>query len=178
MKDGPGTARVRGWQGYGIPRGGPLPSQRRGPGFVRENDGSPGQQEQWPLVLTLPTPLSRLKRVTHPEDQRGRAAEFRFPCVGRPTENKPGRQGSPRASGFLEDTEGSRAEAAAAGTPRRDSHFFGFACTRTVSAPLCCPGPGGSGRRGKPGLEGPSCRPQQPRYPATRARHSGPPAPA
>ncbi|XP_036926644.1 zinc finger CW-type PWWP domain protein 2 [Sturnira hondurensis] len=159
-----------------MPRSGPLPSQRRGPGFAGENDASPAPQEQRPLVLTLPAPLSRLKRVTHPEDKLRRASEFRFPDVPRQTENKPGRQGSPRASGFLEDTVGSPEAAAAPGTPRKDSHFFGFAGTRTVSAPISCPGPGGSGRTGEPRLEDPSCRPEQSRYPATRARDSGPPA--
>lgn len=43
--------------------------------------------------------------------------------VWKRTENKPGRQGSPRASGFLEDTAASLTNAAAPGTPRRDSHF-------------------------------------------------------
>lgn len=49
---------------------------------------------------------------------------FASPVFGNPTENKPGRQGSPRASGFLENTAAPPVKVAAAGAPR-ESHVFG-----------------------------------------------------
>lgn len=115
------------------------------------------------MVLAPPAPLARLKRVTHPEDRlrraAPRAAEFRFPSVWKRTENKPGRQGSPRASGFLEDTAASPEKAAASGTPRRNSHFFSLGCAASGAARPVGWGSGSSGRRDKPKQERPSrCR--------------------
>lgn len=64
---------------------------------------------------------------THPEPWLRRAVPkatgFRFPSVWKPAENKPGRQGSPRASGFLEDTTASPVKVAVTGAPR-ESHVF------------------------------------------------------
>lgn len=95
----------------------------------------------------MSAPLTRPKRVTHPEDRLRRAAAFRFPSVWKRTENKPGRQGSRRASGFLEDTAASPAKVATPGIPRRDSHFFSLGCAKTGAALLVGWCPGGSGKR-------------------------------
>lgn len=108
------------------------------------------------MVLALPAPLTRPKRVTHPEDRLRTAAEFRFPSDWKRTENKPGRQGSRRASGFLEDTAASPAEAAAPSKPRRDSHFFCLGYAKNGAALRVGWGPGDSGRRGRRRSEGPS----------------------
>lgn len=112
------------------------------------------------MTRTLPAPLARSNRVTHPEDRlrraAPRAAEFRFPSVWKRTENKPGRQRSPRASGFLEDTAASPEKAAAAGTPRKDSHFFSLGCPAVGAARPVGWGPGGSGRRANARHKSPS----------------------
>lgn len=115
------------------------------------------------MVLAPPAPLARLKRVTHPEDRlrraAPRAAEFRFPSVWKRTENKPGRQRSPRASGFLEDTAASPEKAAAPGTPRRNSHFFSVCCAASGAARPVDWSSGGCGGRDKPKQDKPSgCR--------------------
>lgn len=116
-----------GWQGRGM-------LQRAAP-YRR---GTPGTEDDVCLArrqalggprLSAPSWRARASdRSTHPEPWPRRAAPkatgFRFPSVWKPTENKPGRQGSPRASGFLEDTTASPVSVAATGAPR-ESHVFG-----------------------------------------------------
>lgn len=86
-----------------------------------------GPESASEMVPSLPVPQAQPKPVTHREagllGAALRAAELRFPSVWKWIENKPGRQGSPRASGFLEDTAASPAKAAAPGMPQKDSHF-------------------------------------------------------
>lgn len=85
----------------------------------------PGDSHQAPPGC-LHRPGER-ERSTHPEPWLRRAVPkatgFRFPGVWKPVENKPGRQGSPRASGFLEDAAASPVKVAVTGA-RRESHVF------------------------------------------------------
>ncbi|XP_054554994.1 zinc finger CW-type PWWP domain protein 2 [Talpa occidentalis] len=120
-----------------------------------------------------PARTPRPAQATHPEDGLRRAApqtaEFRFPSVCKRTENKPGRQGSPRASGFLEDAAAAPAPAAAPGTARRDSHFLRLGHAGNGAALPVSGGPESSGRKGERS-------PAKAGYPTTRARRPGPPA--
>lgn len=99
-------------------------------------------------------PPGERERSTHPEPWLRRAAPkatgFRFPSVWKPTENKPGRQGSPRASGFLEDTAAPLVKVAAAGVPR-ESHVFGRGSRRpVVGGPWRSRASGAGAARGRP----------------------------
>ncbi|CAK6435708.1 unnamed protein product [Pipistrellus nathusii] len=151
-----------------MPRRGPLRSRRKGP----VPGAAAAAAAVGPGAARDPPRATAARSLTHPRGRRRRAAEFRFPSVRSET----GRQRSPRASGFFEDTAAPPAKAAAPGTPRRASHRFGLRCTR---ADPCGLGPEDPEGVAKPAQEGPRrrCR-EQARYPATRARGPGPQAPA
>lgn len=117
------------------------------------------------------------ERSTHPEPWRSRAAleatGFRFPSVWKPTENKPGRQGSPRASGFLEDAAAASPDKVAATGAPRESHVFGRGSRGRASES------GGGGAEVTDELGRSRRRPPgQARYPAARAPAPGPRASA
>lgn len=113
-------AGLWGWQGPGMLDWAALNSR-----------GAPGTEKDVRLARRQPPGPSWLSppsgRSTHPEPRLGRAVPkatgFRFSSVWKPAENKPGRQGSPRASGFLEDATASPVKVAVTGAPR-ESHVF------------------------------------------------------
>lgn len=79
-----------------------------------------------PLLAVCTVPASASDPLTLNPGSPGRSPRppgFASPVVWKPAENKPGRQGSPRASGFLEDAAASPVKVAVIGT-RRESHVF------------------------------------------------------
>lgn len=144
----------------------------------REKRLSGWRQQRPPRHCLHPQLPTRPKRSTHPEPRLCKAApeatEFQFPNVWNPTENKPGRKGSPRASGFLEDAVASPAKVAGPGTPRqRDSHCGGRG-VRGTTLPRGR-GPGGYRRLQKP-KERSRAAARKAFYPTARARDPRPAA--